>query len=73
MYPYLKLALTLLAARKRARLELEDSAIKPCRVGLTDIDPFLELNNARQILYLEMGRRDYAVRCGFMPLMKRRR
>ena len=72
MYPCLKLASTLLAARKRARLELEDSAIKLCRVGLTDIDPFMELNNARQILYLEMGRWDYAVRCGFMPLMKRR-
>lgn len=72
MYPYLKLAITLLRARYRARLELDDPASLPCCVGITDIDPFLELNHARQIAYLEMARWDYAARVGFIPLMRQR-
>ena len=72
MYPYLKLATTLLRARWRSKLELEDSATLPCRVGITDIDPFLEFNHARQIAYLEMARWDYSWRLGFVQLMKQR-
>ena len=72
MYPYLKLTTTLLRARLRSKLELEDSGTLPCRVGITDIDPFLELNHARQIAYLEMARWDYSWRVGFVQLMKQR-
>jgi YbgC/YbaW family acyl-CoA thioester hydrolase len=70
VYPYLKLTSTLLRAKFRSRLQLEGDAILPCRVGLTDIDPFLELNHARQIAYMEMARWDYAARVGFIPLMR---
>lgn len=70
MYPYLKLMTTLVGARFRSRLELEDSAELRSRVGITDIDPFLELNHARQITYLELGRWDYSYRVGFIDLMK---
>ena len=41
-----------------------------CRVGITDIDPFMELNHARQLAYMEMGRWDYSSRVGFLRLMK---
>ena len=73
MYPYLKLASTLLRARFRSRIELEDRAILPCRTGFTDIDPFIDLNHARQIAYFEMARWDYAQRVGFIPLMRQRK
>ena len=58
MYPYLKLAATLVRARYRSRLELEDTGILQSRVGITDIDPFFELNHARQVAYMELGRWD---------------
>jgi len=73
VYPYLKLSATLLRAKFRSRIEIDDAAILPCRVGLTDLDPFLELNNARQIAYFEMARWDFAQRVGFIPLMRRRK
>jgi YbgC/YbaW family acyl-CoA thioester hydrolase len=70
VYPYLKLTATLLRARFRSKLELEDTGTLPCRVGITDIDPFRELNHARQIAYMEMARWDYSWRVGFVQLMK---
>jgi len=70
MYPYLKLATTLVKARFRSKLELGDTGVLDCRVGITDIDPFMELNHARQIAYMEMGRWDYSHRVGFIELMK---
>ncbi len=70
MYPYLKLAMTLLRARYRSKLEIEDTAILHSRVGILDSDPFLELNHARQIIYMELGRWDYSYRVGFIELMK---
>lgn len=72
MYPYLKLAATLLRARYRSKLEIEDTATLTSRVGPFDVDPFLELNHARQIAYMEMGRWDYSYRVGFIALMKQR-
>jgi YbgC/YbaW family acyl-CoA thioester hydrolase len=73
VYPYLKLATTLWRARARSRIDLDDTAILPGRVGFTDLDPFRELNNARQIAWFEMARWDYAQRVGFIPLMRKRR
>ena len=72
MYPYLKLATTLLRSKFHDKIELDDTALLHCRVGLSDIDPFLELNHARQIAYMEMARWNYAARVGFIPLMRER-
>ena len=73
MYPYLKLTSTLLRARFRSRIDLDDKARLAGRVGLFDIDPFRELNHARQITWFEMARWDYAQRVGFIPLMRQRK
>ncbi len=73
MYPYIKLSTTLLRSRFRPRLEIEDCASLECRAGITDVDAFMELNHARQILYMELGRWDYSQRVGFVELMRRRR
>ena len=70
MYPYLKLAATLFRARFRSSLTFPEAGSLHCRVGFGDIDPFMELNHARQIAYLEMARWDYARRVGFMPMLK---
>ena len=71
MYPYLKLATTVIKARYRSKLTLEESSVLHCRVGITDIDPFMELNHARQLAYMEMGRWDFSSRVGFLELMKK--
>jgi YbgC/YbaW family acyl-CoA thioester hydrolase len=70
MYPVLKFANLLLKARFREKLLLGDSSVLHYRVGLTDVDMFGELNNARYLNYMELGRWDFSYRTGFMDLMK---
>ena len=70
MYPYLKLSTTLLRAKYRPKLELEDTGVLKTWAGITDVDPFMELNHARQITYMELGRWDYSARTGFIELLK---
>jgi acyl-CoA thioesterase FadM len=69
MYPFLKLTKTFVTARFRPKLNLEDQSILTFRAGLNDIDPFMELNNARYFIIMEMGRWDYGSRVGFNPIM----
>lgn len=71
MYPYLKLAWTLIRARSSPQLTLEESSILTFRAGLTDIDPFMVLNNARYFIYMELGRWDFSYRVGFLRLMRK--
>lgn len=69
MYPYLKLINTLIKARFRSKLNLEDKSVLHLRAGLTDIDMFMELNNARYFSYMELGRWDFSYRVGFVSVM----
>lgn len=71
MYPYLKLTATLIRAKYRSKLTLEDKSVLQLRAGPTDIDPFLELNNARYFAYMELGRWDFSYRTGFVKLMRK--
>ena len=71
MYPFLKLSATLIRASFRTKLNIEDKSILKLRAGLTDIDMFMELNNARYFTYMELGRWDFSYRVGFVSLMKR--
>lgn len=73
MYPVLKFAGVLIAARFRDKLTIPEQSILDYRAGLTDIDMFGELNNARYLNYMELGRWDYAYRTGFVALMKRKK
>ncbi|MDZ7828792.1 MAG: thioesterase family protein [Halofilum sp. (in: g-proteobacteria)] len=70
MYPFLKWATTVLRARRRPPLCPGDDSVLECRVGLTDIDLFTELNNARYLHYMELGRWDYSQRVGFVRVMR---
>ena len=52
MYPVIKLATVVIKAKFREKLNFREKSILHCRVGLTDIDMFLELNNARYLNYM---------------------
>ncbi len=71
MYPFLKFAVTLFKAKYRSKITLQDKSVLNLRAGLTDIDMFMELNNARYFNYMELGRWDYSQRVGFIALMKK--
>ena len=73
MYPYFNLLRVLNRARKQTPLSIDDKSVIECRCGVTDIDIFGELNNARQLAYFELGRWDYSQRVGFIPLMREKR
>ena len=73
MYPFIKTALTLFKAKYRAPLKLADESVLHQRVGITDFDLFGELNNARYLNHMELGRWDYSQRTGFYTLMKRKK
>lgn len=66
MYPYLRLASTLISARCKAPLDIWDTTEMKLRVWLTDLDPYLELNNGRYLTLMEMGRWELAERCGLI-------
>ncbi len=71
MYPYLKLASTLIRAKFSSKLALEEKSVLKFRAGFTDIDPFVVLNNARYFIYMELGRWNYSYRIGFLNIMRK--
>ena len=70
MYPFIKFAAVLLKAGFRENIGYKDKSTLNYRVGLTDVDMFMELNNARYLNYMELGRWDYSHRVGFLKLMR---
>ena len=73
MYPFIKTALTLFKAKRRPPLKFEDASVLHARVGITDTDIFMELNNARYLNYMELARWDFSQRVGFYDLMRRKK
>ncbi|MCP3687993.1 MAG: thioesterase [Gammaproteobacteria bacterium] len=73
MYPYLKLAATLLKARRSPRLDVDDTSLLEFRPGISDIDIFGELNHARYFNYMELGRWDYSYRIGFVDVIRQKK
>ncbi len=73
MYPFVRTALTILRASRRARLGVDDTSTLVLRVGINDVDIFGELNNARHLNMMELGRWDYSQRLGFIALMRKQR
>jgi len=70
MYPYLRLARTLIKTHWKPRLTLTDISIIPMRVCLTDIDPFWELNNGRHLTMMDFGRFEMTLRTGLFKVLK---
>ena len=71
MYPYIKLIRTLFRAKNSPQMNLDEKSVLNCRAGLTDIDVFVELNNARHLTYMEFGRWDFAQRTGLLSIMRK--
>ncbi len=70
MYPLIKLGSTLFKARRRPALSIYDVGKIQLRAGITDIDPFIELNNARHLSAYELGRWDFSQRCGLIKVIR---
>ena len=70
MYPIFRFARVILKARFREKIDFHEESILNYRVGLSDVDMFMELNNARYFNYMELGRWDYSYRVGFLNLMR---
>jgi acyl-CoA thioesterase FadM len=73
MYPYLRLVGVVIGARFRPGLGLDDEGVLRLRVWPTDIDVYPEVNNGRHLTLMDLGRFDFALRCGLMRLAHSRR
>ncbi len=71
MYPYLRLARTMLKSKTKPPLTIQDVSILPMRVCLVDIDPFWELNNGRHLTMMDFGRFEMAMRLGLLKAVKK--
>jgi acyl-CoA thioesterase FadM len=70
MYPIFRLASTMIRARFRPKLEVDGKSKVTFRAWPSDVDLFLELNNARYLNFMELGRWDLSRRTGFLATMK---
>ncbi len=71
MYPYLRLAKEMLRYRNAPKLGLADTHVTTLRIMPGDIDPWKELNNGRTLTLYDLGRMAFAVRSGFVDVLKR--
>lgn len=73
MYPFFRLATTVMKARRRPRLAVGGESRLDLRVWLGDIDVYPELNNGRHLMLFDLGRVDLAVRTGLWDALRPRR
>src|SRR6056297_1301440 len=73
MYPYLRMGLALLRARRIPGKTPLDTGTKHHRAWPWDTDMYGELNNGRILTLLELGRWELAVESGLLQEMRRRR
>jgi acyl-CoA thioesterase FadM len=72
MYPFVRLALTFRAARRRPPLAFDAAADLRLTCWPWDLDMFAELNNGRVLTLYDLGRFDHGVRCGLTALLRPR-
>ncbi len=73
MYPFIRLGLNLLAARRMPPMNPLELHVSQHRCRLVDIDIYMEMNNGRILTLYEMGRFQAAVRMGLLTLLKKER
>ncbi len=73
MYPVIKAITILVKARYRSPLTISEPSVITLRAGLTDIDMFFELNNARHLSIMELGRWDFSQRVGVVKLLREKK
>ena len=72
MYPLVRTAKVALAALAGKPLELAGTSRIELRVWPGDLDLYLHLNNGRYLSLMDLGRLDYIIRVGLLPLMRRK-
>ena len=70
MFPFFRLWLAVQKAKRAPVLKIDDTSIVPMRVGLSDCDIFLEMNNGRHLTLFDIGRFVFAVRTGLWQQVK---
>ncbi len=73
MYPWIRLAKVFATKSMRKPIGVGDVSVLKTRVCLTDIDPFMELNNGRYLSLFDFGRYDVALRTGLWKYLKSER
>lgn len=68
-----RLLLVLAGALRRPRLHPLDEAVVRFRVLPNDLDYNLHMNNGRYLSVMDLGRLDWVVRAGIVPMLLRRR
>jgi acyl-CoA thioesterase FadM len=72
MYPFLRLALNLVEARRAGPLDLFAPHETAIRIWPWDLDPWRELNNGRTLTLFDLGRIPMSVRMGFERVARAR-
>lgn len=62
-----------MAKRPNQKIDLGTESIISMRVGITDIDPYMELNNGRHLTLMDFGRFDLARRSGLLNVVKKKK
>ncbi|PHQ86836.1 MAG: thioeseterase [Thalassobium sp.] len=73
MYPFVRLAHSLLKARRMPAMSPLDPHVSRHRCWPQDCDIFMEMNNGRILTLYELGRFQAAVRMGLWALLKERK
>ena len=73
MYPYFRLIRLLTSRKSKQKLDIGSESILPMRVGIADIDPFMELNNGRHLTIMDFGRFDLAMRSGLLKVIRKKK
>ena len=71
MYPYLRLGLEVLLARRAPPLPLDGVHVTRLTCRPADIDPWGELNNGRTLTLYDLGRLPLAIRTGLIAALRR--
>jgi acyl-CoA thioesterase FadM len=71
MYPYLRLGLEMVLARRAAPLPLDGVHVTRLTCRPADIDPWGELNNGRTLTLYDLGRVPLALRTGLIAAARR--
>lgn len=72
MYPFLRLAINVFKARRKAKFEHPFMVSKiPMKVMPSDIDIFMEMNNGRYLTLMDIGRFDVGARVGLFEILKK--
>ena len=73
MYPFLRLGLELVLARRAPPLPIDGVHVTRLTCRPADIDPWGELNNGRTLTLYDLGRVPLAVRTGLVATLRRNR